>query len=467
MKPGAFISAFLAGGLIALLPACATARAGAATAADLEADAVSLEDAVEGSNAFALDLYREVAKDGDNLFFSPASVSLAMGFAYRGADGETAEQMARVMRYPGSPVSYLRAAGELDQTMNLSGEGRELRSANAFWVHKDLKLEPDYTADLEQKASGAFRRVDFTADPEAARKAINLWVAGQTEDRIANLIPPKVIRETTAAVLVNAIYWKADWLKPFRNEQTKTEPFTMSDGEKIDAELMNTRNDFRGIERGSVKLVDLPYKGEEVSMVAILPDRPDGLARLERTLSAGKLEKWLEELDQTEPRDTVLTVPKMSLDWSADLAKVIEAMGAPLPFSKQANFDRMARFPLTEDRMPTVTIGDKSTCGLTISNIIHQANIDVDEKGSEAAAATAVVMGTITVTSAKRGPPPPPPFIFRADHPLMFLLRDKRTGAILFVGRLVDPRQETTDGPAPDLSPDPVVSAAQGCPPKL
>ncbi|MEO0870982.1 MAG: serpin family protein [Pseudomonadota bacterium] len=427
---------------------------------------VSAQDVAEGSNAFALDLYREVAKDGDNLFFSPASISLAMSYAYRGADGQTAEQMREVMHFAAGPEANLSGVGELDRMMNISGEGRELRSANAFWVHDDLKLEPDYVADLEQKASGAFRRVNFGDTPEAARKTINRWVSGKTEDRIEELIPPKVIRAKTAAVLVNAIFWKADWLKPFKAEATMEEPFFLADGTEIDAELMNARNEFRGIKRGSVKLVELPYKGEEVSMVAILPEKPEGLARLENSLTVGRLESWLEELSQAEPYDTVLTIPKMSLDWNADLKRVIEEMGAPLPFSKQANFDRMAKFPLDERGLPLRQIGGMPTCGLTITNIIHQANIDVDEKGSEAAAAT-VVMGAVIVTSARRGPPPPPPFIFRADHPFMFLLRDNRSGAILFMGRLVDPRQENTDGSPPDLSPIPEVSPAEGCPPKL
>ncbi|MBD2843466.1 serpin family protein [Erythrobacter rubeus] len=422
-----------------------------------EASDVTVQEAAEGSNAFALDLYREVANEGDNLFFSPASISLAMGFAYRGADGQTAEEMREVMRFPAGPEAYLSSAGELDRSMNLSGEGRELRSANAFWVHEDLELEPDYMADLEQKASGAFRRVDFTTDPEAARNTINRWVSGKTEDRIEELIAKGVIRPKTAAVLVNAIYWKADWLKPFKAEATTEEPFFMADGSEITANLMNARNDFRGIERGSVKLIELPYAGEEVSMVAILPDDPDGFARLEGSLTASRLERWLSDLDEAEPYDTILAIPKMSLDWSADLGEAIEEMGAPLAFSRNANFDRMARLP--QPRLP-------DWCGLTISNVIHQANIDVDEKGSEAAAATAVVMSAI-VTSGRRGPPPPPPFVFRADHPFMFLLRDKRSGAILFMGRLVDPRQDNTDGPSPDLSPVPEVSPAEGCPPKL
>lgn len=453
-----------------LLATCLLAASGCASLRDGGpshiADDAELTDAVvAGSNAFALDLYREVAEDGDNLFFSPISISLAMGYAYRGADGQTAEQMADVMRYPAGPVDYLRAAGALDRQLSISGEGRELRSANAFWVHDDLELQPDYMADLEAHARGVFNRVDFTADPEGAREAINDWVAGETNDRIEELISEGVIRKKTAAVLVNAIFWKADWLYPFTAESTRQEPFFLADGTEISTELMHQRNDFRGIERGSAKLIELPYAGEEVSMIAILPDDPDGIDQLERSLTAGRLERWLDVLDEAEPGDTELALPRMSLDWNADLVPVIEGMGAPLPFSGRANFDRMAQFPVTPDNLPTTTIGGMPTCGLTISNIIHQANIDVDEEGSEAAAATAVVMGII-VTSAQR-PPPPPPFIFRADHPFMFLLRDNRSGAILFMGRLVDPRQEETDGPEPDLSPIPEVSPVEGCLTKL
>lgn len=433
----------LAGLLIgaSLLASCASPQGVNSVRSDNQA---SVEDVARGSNAFALDLYSEVAKPGENLFFSPASISLAMGYAYRGTDGQTAEQMRDVMHFPGSPESYLPGAGALDRMMQISGEGRELRSANAFWVRDDLTLNPQFRADLEREASGAFNSADFGNDPEGARKEINAWVSGKTNDRIEELIAKDVLDTLTAAVLVNAIYWKADWRYAFAAENTREEPFYLADGTEITADLMNARPDLRGIERGSVKLVELPYKGEEVSMVAILPDKPDGLARLEGSLTAKRLEGWLEALDQAEPYDTVLTLPKMSMDWNADLKTVIEAMGAPLPFSKHANFDRMATFPQTE--LP-------GWCGLKITNIIHQANIDVDEKGSEAAAATAVVIGGVVVTSARRGPPPPPPFIFRADHPFMFLLRDNRTGAILFMGRLVDPRQEESAGPQPDTGP--------------
>lgn len=435
------------------LAGCATIR----TAPAPSNAQVTLEQAARGSNAFALDLYREVAVEGDNLFFSPASISLAMGFAYRGADGETAEQLREVMHFPGGPTAYLPAAGALDRLMDLSGEGRELRSANAFWVHDRLELVPEFEADLQREASGSFRRVDFGADPEAARADINRWVAGRTQHRIEELIPKDVIRKKTAAVLVNALYWKADWLKPFYAEGTRSQPFFLADGNEIQAELMNSREEFRGIEKGSVKLLELPYAGEEVSMVAILPDKSGGLARLENRLTSRRLESWLEELDAAEPYDTMLALPKLSLDWNGDLGETIEAMGAPLPFSKYANFDRMALFP--QAALP-------NWCGLTITNVIHQANIDVNETGSEAAAATAVVAGAIVVTGTS-GPPPPPPFVFRADHPFMFLLRNKRSGAILFMGRLVDPRQEHTDGPGPDLSPIPEVSPKDGCPAKL
>ena len=401
-------------------------------------DQVGVEEVAQGSNAFALDLYREVAKPGENLFFSPASISLAMGYAYRGADGLTAEQMREVMHFPAGPEGYLRVGGELDRMMQISGEGRELRSANAFWVRDDLTLNPQFRADLEREASGAFNTVDFGSNAEGARQEINGWVARETNDRIKELIGRGVLDQLTAAVLVNAIYWKADWLTRFYEGATKEEPFFLVDGEEITTDLMNLRSEFRGIKRGSVKLLDMPYAGEEVSMVAILPEKPGGLAKLEDGLTPRKLERWLDALDEAEPYDTVLTFPKMSLDWNADIKSVIEGMGAPLPFSKNANFDRMATFP--QESLP-------DWCGLKITNIIHQANIDVDEAGSEAAAATAVVMGGVMVTSARIGPPPPPPFIFRADHPFMFLLRDKRTGAILFMGRMVDPRDETSSGP--------------------
>lgn len=412
-----------------------TAREGLPDSATGVASSDAARVAAEASNAFAIDLYKQVVTADDNLFFSPASISLAVGFAYRGADGQTASELQQVMHFPYAPAEHLRAAGALDRLTSLAGPGRELRSANALWVRQDIPLRPDYEADIAAQARAGLNRVDFKRDPEAARRDINSWVAGQTADRIDELIAEGMIKRDTGAVLVNAIYWKGDWQAPFSPEATKPETFFRLDGSELQTALMRQGSRFQVLQRRGVKLIDLPYKGGEVSMVVVLPDERDGLLRVEHNLSAPQLADWLEDLDRSEPRDTVLTLPKMSLDWNADLAEVMQAMGAPTPFTDDADFSAMAQLP--------VQGGDQREIGLKITNVIHQANIDVDENGSEAAAATAVVMGIIVTGS--RSPPPPPPFIFTADHPFLLLLRDKRTGLVLFAGRLVDPAQGAAD----------------------
>lgn len=444
----------------ALLACCLAATSACASAGVVrEADnprpsdepaALTAHDAAEASNAFAIDLYKKVVEPDDNLFFSPASISLAVGFAYRGARGETASELREVMHFPGEPVEYLRAAGALDDGMDLSGSGRELRSANAFWVRRNIPLRPDYEADMAEHASAALYRTDFDSDPEKARKDINGWVADRTNDRIDELLVKGIITPATAAVLVNAIYWKGDWEIPFGADATTVAPFFKLRGTEVRAELMHQRARFQVLERGGVKMIDLPYSGGEVSMVVLLPQDSDGLPRVERNLSVRKLAGWLDDLDKAEPRETALTLPKMTLDWGVDLAEIMPAMGASTPFSRSADFSGMAQLP--------VPGGDPRECGLKIDHVIHQANIDVDEMGSEAAAATAVVMGII-VTGSR--PPPPPPFVFRADHPFLFLLRDKRTGLILFAGRFVDPERTKSDGPSPKK--EEIEVASGGC----
>jgi serine protease inhibitor len=212
--------------------------------------------------------------------------------------------------------------------MSLSGPGRELRSANALWVRQDIPLQPDYEADMAAHAGAALHRVSsrWTRSFPARDQPL---VAGRTNDRIDELIAEGVITMDTGAVLVNAIYWKGAWHEPFSAEATRTEPFFKTGGAQAATALMNQQAYFRVLERGGVKVIDLPYEGGEVSMVILLPDNRDGLPRLERKLTPRQLGRWLEGLEEAAPLETILTLPKMNLDWNADLAKVMQAMGAP------------------------------------------------------------------------------------------------------------------------------------------
>lgn len=400
--------------------------------APIDADARRI---VEGSNAFSLDLLRALGPADRNLIVSPASVSAAVGFAYRGAKGETAAQLQKALHYPFEPQRHLIASADVFDSMSFSATGRTLRTANAIWLQDGMPFEPDYERDLVEHAKSGLQRTDFKADPEAARTRINQWVSGATNGNIPALLQPGIITAETRAALVNAIWFKADWVNPFPEAATKAEPFTPLNGKAAPHPLMNQTDYFRALKREGVSAIQIPYVGGEVALIAFLPDDSGALPRFEQRLTSEKLASWFAALDRAAPRETILTLPKMKLRWHEDLKPTLEAMAGALALSDNADFDGMAKSPPPG--------GDPREVGLKIDRVIHEATVEVDEIGSEASAATAVTM--IAVTGARRGPPPPPPFVFRADKPFLFALRDLRTGLLLFIGRYVAPQPDVAE----------------------
>lgn len=428
---------------MAILPVPAMAQEAAPTSPDttlsdpyatisatLSSDA---KGAVAGINAFSLDLYKRTITPGENLFLSPASVSTAVALAYRGAVGKTADELRSVLHYDAAPDAYFRGSAEVFATMNFSGQSRVLQTSNAIWVQDGMPMKPDYLADVQSQMKSGLQRTDFEFNPEQARQNINKWVSTATHDRIAELLEKGIVTPETSAVLVNTIYWKGRWAEPFEKSGTQIEPFTRLDGTEQSTPLMNQRSGFAVVKRDGVQAIELHYVGWEVSMVVFLPQSPKGLPRFEARLTDKELSHWFSVLDAAEPRDTVLTLPKMHLEYGVDLARTLSTMGAPTPFSNDADFSGMAQLPYRKQEWEVKN--------LKISNIIHKAWLDVDEEGAEAAAATAVLMGDVIV-SGRMGPPPPPPIIFRADKPFLFVLRDRRTGLILFMGRYVAPASQ-------------------------
>lgn len=393
--------------------------------------------AIAGINAFSLDLYRRTLTTGKNHFLSPASVSVAVGLAYRGARGKTAAELEKALHFGKPPRDYLRANGQVIETMTFAGPRRELRTANAVWLQDGMPLLPDYEQDITAFAKAGLQRVNFREDANAARLQVNAWVAESTRDKIKDLLQPDEVTHATRAILVNAIYWKGAWASAFDKSQTKSERFTLLSGDQAPVSLMHQRSDFQVMERNGVKAILLPYVGYEVEMAVFLPNSAKDLSKFEEKLSAGDLSKWLDDLALSDRRDTVLAMPKMHVEWREDLKNSLQAMGAPTAFSDDADFSGMATVPYPGEVPQAI--------GLKIARVIHKTYLDVNETGSEAAAATAVVMDVV-VTGARRGPPPPPPFLFRADKPFLFLLRDRRTGLILFMGRYVEPSAEATPG---------------------
>ena len=389
----------------------------AALAAPPSSNAVDQAEAVNGSNAFAVDLYAQLSKQPGNLFFSPESISTAFGMAYAGARGETATEMQHVLHFTLPQDRLHPAMGTLLTEMNGQHKGYELHVADALWAQQDSKFEESYVKLVQSDYGAGFRRVDFKISPDSVRATINAWVEKQTNDKITNLLGPGVLNSSTRLVLTNAIYFKGDWQDPFDNEATQKEEFHLSSSQWAMAPMMHRTGGYRYYDGGTFQALELPYAGNEISMVVLLPKETNGLPALEKSFASGVAGEWIQKL---EPVDKViLTLPRFTMTQQFELNSALSAMGMAQAFSGSADFSGMTGKP-----------------EFSISAAIHKAYIDVNEKGTEAAAATAIVM---YATAMRREAPEPPPVVFRADHPFLFILLDTRSGSMLFLGRVADP----------------------------
>ena len=374
---------------------------------------------VNGSNAFSIDLYRQMRTQPGNLFFSPESISTAFGMVYAGARGQTATQMAQVFHFTLPQEQLHPAMGALLAAMNGKHTGYELHVADALWAEQDARFLPAYLQLTQADYAAGFHPVDFRSSPEAVPATINKWVEQQTNDKIRNLLGPGALTPSTKLVLTNAIYFKGTWVDAFDKADTQTEDFHLSAATPVKAPLMHRTGSYRYYDGGSFQALELPYKGDDLSMVILLPKKIDGLAALEQTLSWQAVNGWIGKL---EPFDKViLTLPRFTMTQQFELNGMLSAMGMAQAFSDAADFSGMTGAP-----------------DMKISAAIHKAYIDVNEQGTEAAAATSVVM---RATMARLPQAAPPPIVFRADHPFLFLIRDTHSGSVLFLGRVTDPTQ--------------------------
>lgn len=348
---------------------------------------------------------------------------------YRGARGVTASELEKTLHFGKPPREYLRANGQVLDTMSITGPRRELLTANAVWLQTGLQLLPDFEQELTTFAKAGLQRVDFQRSANAARLRVNGWVAELTRNKINDLLNPGDVTDRTRSILVNAIYWKGAWANEFSKNQTKLDRFTPLAGDRVIVPLMRQQSDFQVMERDGIKAILLPYVGDEVEMAVFLPNAAKGLPNFEKKLTTDLLANLLRDLANTKLRATILTMPKMRVEWRENLSTSLKAMGAPTAFSSDADFSGIATFPIPG--------ADPSETGLKFTHVVHKTFLEVDETGSEAAAATAIL--AVAITAARHAPPPPPPFVFCADKPFFFLLRDRRTGLILFMGRYVKP----------------------------
>jgi serpin B len=374
---------------------------------------------VQGNNAFALDLYARLRAREGNLFCSPYSISTALAMSSAGARGETAVQMARVLHF-GLDSSRLHPAFT-ELIRGLNGYGLpcdyQLSVAQSLWGDARLSVREDFQKLIHTYYGARLRQREFQLFPDEARQQINRWVEERTNDKIKELLHPGDIDPKTRMVLVNAIYFKAGWQEPFQEAETERNAVFHAVAKDVNTDLMQQMKRLSYAEGEGLQVLELPYEGRELAMVVLLPRQKDGLGNLERSLTVAKLDSCLDKL---APEVVEVGLPRFRFEARFDLAQELRALGMSLAFNPGADFS-----------------GISTAEKLFISKVIHQAFVDVTEGGTEAAAATA---------SLFRAPPGPgggggggPRVVFRADHPFLFLLRDQRTGSILFLGRVTDP----------------------------
>ena len=367
-------------------------------------------------NAFAFELYARLrGKEKGNLFCSPQSIATALAMTSLGARGETETQMARTlhlsMPQAELPAAYAAFLATLRATKD---QPWELSVANRLWGQRGADFLAPFLQSVRTGFDAELGRVDFAAQPDAARQEINQWVQGETRGKIQNLLAQGTVTPLTRLVLTNAIYFRADWAEQFDRKVTSDQSFSLPGGaaRKVPLMFRKVKATYAELPDARAKLLELPYRGDALSMVVLLPDAVDGLGALEGQLTAERLDGWIAGATR---RDVLVYLPRFTVDSRFGLADTLAAMGMPSAFGEGADFSGM-----------------NGKRDLSVSAVVHAARVEVDERGTEAAAATGVVMGLSAAL-------PQEPVVFRADHPFVFAIRDRRSGAILFLGRLVDP----------------------------
>lgn len=406
--------------LFAFLPVLSACTAEPAPPRVFEAAEITVTDdareVARASNEFAFDLYDQLRQADGNLFFSPASVSTALAMTYAGAGGETKEQMARMLHLDTADEQIHQAFGELARILNSNGERYQLRMANRLWGLEGYAFQPAFLKVTRDDYGAELAQIDFHKPDKAAQK-INRWIAKQTEGKIGPMISPSMIDPLTRLVLVNAIYFKAAWRDEFWKSATEEAPFHVSADEDAKAPMMRQLEHFSYAETDDAQILELPYVGGDLAMVVVLPKQADGLALLEQTATAERLDQWIAEY---ELRRVEIFLPKFKITSQLPLTDPLKSLGMTSAFSKDdADFSAMS-----------------SAEEIWLSSVLHAAFVDVDEEGTEAAAVTVA-----WAAGAEAPAPEDKPVVLRADHPFLFLIRDLRTGAILFLGRLVNPTE--------------------------
>ena len=377
-----------------------------------------LKPVVDGNTRFALELYAKLKESRENLFISPYSVSSALGIAYAGARGMTEQQMADVLHFPLDQNECHAAMAKIRKALVRSEKTRgiELNVANGLWPQKGHAFSRDFLRIAQKKYDAGIEYVDYRTSAGRARDRINDWIEQNTAHRIKNALSSGDVSPDTWLIIANAIYFKGEWASRFDKAQTKPAPFWISAAESVETPMMQQESVLLFAEGETLQVLELPYKEHELSMIVLLPKERAGLAALEAQLTPQNLSAWLRGLER---RTVNVQLPKLKIESNLPLRGSLMAMGMPDAFGMGlADFTGMA-----------------PEGAFFIFGVKHAAVVEVDEEGTVAAAATTVHGGCGRVDH------PPAPATFHADHPFIFLIRDNRTGTILFLGRVLDPTQ--------------------------
>ena len=418
-----FMSVLLVVALLGLA-ACSQPASGQVLQSDKPRDtspavnAADLATMVDGNNAFAFNLYQVLRQKESNLFYSPYSISEALAMTYVGARGETEKDMAEALHFILAQDRLHPAFNSLDLQLKQRGEGAKgkddegfrLHVVNAIWGQKDYKFLGEFLDVLAQNYGAGLRILDFVNETEQSRLTINKWVSDQTEERIKDLVPQGAINQLTRLVLTNAIYFNAAWQHPFHEEATSDGLFHLLSNDDVTVPMMKQTESFRYTEGNDYQAVELPYDGQELSMVILLP-KAGQFTAFEERLEAEFVKAIIDNL---ETREVALTMPIFEYESSFGLKEALKTLGIGVTFTANADLSGM-----------------NGKRDLFIQDVLHKAFVSVDEAGTEAAAATAVMVGLTAL--------PPEPVAFIIDRPFIFFIRDILTGSIIFIGRVLNP----------------------------
>ncbi len=382
---------------------------------------ITFNNVVDANNQFASDLYSKYKSEEGNMFFSPYSISSALAMTYEGAKGKTAEEMRAVLHLPNDKEKIRSDFVNINNELNKADKTYKLTTANALWAQKEYPFLDDYFKIVDTYYGGKVTNLDFKTETEKSRVIINNWVENKTNDKIKDLIPKGILSPATRLVLTNAIYFKANWSIQFDAENTIDQQFKLSSGTNTNVKMMHQTDNFNYGETSNLQILEMNYLGNDLSILIILP-KENNLSQIEDIFSKEKLSEWKQDMKNEK---VVVGLPKFKFETKYFMAKDLIEMGMPTAFKyPDADFTGMSPATVTSPN------GE-----LYIGEVIHQTFIEVAEYGTEAAAATAVIMMSGSAAPSHEEPPK----VFIADHPFIFIIQQKNTGNILFMGRVSDP----------------------------